>query len=51
VLLCLEGSITFHLDDRDVILKAGNRLHLPAGTSHAATVGPDGCACVEAWAP
>jgi len=48
VLFCLVGSIVFHLDDRDVNLRAGDRLDLPSGTTHAATVGPDGCLCVEA---
>jgi len=51
VLFCLEGSIVFHTDDGDVVLDAGDPLDLPAGTAHAATVGPDGCACVEAWGP
>ncbi|MDP9184975.1 MAG: cupin domain-containing protein [Actinomycetota bacterium] len=50
VLFCLEGSIVFHTDDGDVALTAGDRLDLPPGTGHAATVGPDGCECVEAWA-
>jgi len=48
VLFCLEGSIVFHADDGDVELRAGDRLDLDAGTAHAATVGPDGCSCVEA---
>ncbi len=48
VLFCLSGSITFHLDGRDVALSAGQRLDLPPGTTHAATVGLDGCECVEA---
>jgi uncharacterized protein YjlB len=47
VLFCLEGSIVFHLDDRDVELQAGDRLDIPAGTAHAATVGVSGCACIE----
>ena len=51
VLFCLAGSIVFRTDDGDVALEAGDRLDLPAGTRHAATVGPDGCECVEAWAP
>ena len=49
VLLCLEGSTVFHTDDGDVELTAGDRLDLPAGTAHAATVGPDGCACIKAY--
>ena len=48
VLFCLAGSVTFHTDDGDVALVAGDRLDLTAGTAHAATVGPDGCECVEA---
>lgn len=48
VLFCLAGSITFHLDDGDVTLEAGDRLDLTAGTVHAATVGNEGCTCVEA---
>ncbi len=51
VLFCLDGSIVFHIDSGDVALEAGDRLDLPAGTPHAATVGPSGCACVEAWGP
>lgn len=51
VLVCLEGSIVFHTDDGDVALTAGDRLDLTAGTPHAATVGPEGCACIEAWGP
>jgi hypothetical protein len=48
VLFCLSGSIVFHTDDGDVTLTAGDRLDLEPGTAHAATVGPDGCECVEA---
>jgi hypothetical protein len=48
VLFCLEGSITFHLREGDVTLGGGDRLDLEPGTEHAATVGPEGCSCVEA---
>ena len=48
VLFCLGGSITFHLRAGDVVLDAGDRLDLEPGTEHSATVGPDGCSCVEA---
>ena len=51
VLYCVEGSIVFHVDGDDLALAAGDRLDLPAGRAHAATVGPSGCACVEAWGP
>ena len=47
VLFCVEGSIVFHLDDRDVELQAGDRLDIPAGIAHAATVGASGCSCIE----
>lgn len=48
VLYCVTGSIVFHLRDRDVALGPGDRLDIEPGTEHAATVGPDGVACVEA---
>jgi mannose-6-phosphate isomerase-like protein (cupin superfamily) len=48
VLFCLSGSIVFHTDDGDIELRAGDRLDLEPGTAHAATVGPQGCGCVEA---
>lgn len=51
VLYCLEGSIVFHTDHGDVALEAGDRLDLDPGTRHAATVGPQGCTCIEATGP
>lgn len=48
ILFCVDGAITFHTDGGDVPMTAGDRLDLPAGTGHAATVGPDGVVCVEA---
>jgi uncharacterized cupin superfamily protein len=47
ILYCVSGSIDFSLDDRVIHLNAGDRMVLPAGTAHAATVGPQGCTCVE----
>jgi hypothetical protein len=51
VLFCIEGSIVFTTGDGEIALTAGDRLDLPAGTRHGATVGPAGCACLEAWGP
>ena len=48
VLYCVSGSIVFHLRDGDVELGPGDRLDVPPGTEHAATVGPDGVECMEA---
>lgn len=50
VLVATAGSITFHLPElrRDVELRAGERLELPAETLHGATVGQDGVSCLEA---
>ena len=48
VLFCVEGSITFHIPDGDVVLGPGDRLDLPPGTPHSATVGPAGVTCMEA---
>lgn len=50
VLACVTGSITFHTDDGDIPLGPGEWMELPAGTRHAATVGPDGVTCLEAAA-
>ena len=49
VLYCVEGSITFRLEDegRDIHLEAGDRMVLPAGSRHSALVGPGGCVCIE----
>ncbi|MBI4354326.1 MAG: cupin [Candidatus Omnitrophica bacterium] len=49
VLIVEQGSITFHLilEQRDVVLRAGEQLDLPPHTPHEATVGPDGVTCVE----
>lgn len=47
VLYCVSGRITFHLDDGDVDLRPGDRLEVPPGTRHAATVGPEGVRCIE----
>lgn len=53
VLVCVAGSITFGLPDRaeTVELRPGERLDLPAGTTHDALVGPDGVTCLEAHLP
>jgi quercetin dioxygenase-like cupin family protein len=53
VLVATSGSIVFHLIDsgRDVTLDTGERLDLPAGTVHGATVGPSGVHCLEAHLP
>jgi quercetin dioxygenase-like cupin family protein len=48
LLYCTQGSIDFALGDgRTVTLRPGDRMVLPAGTPHAARVGPEGCVCVE----
>ena len=48
VLFCLSGSIVFHTDDGDIEMTAGDRVDLEPGTLHSATVGSQGCECVEA---
>lgn len=49
VLYCVEGSITFVLEreGKELALKAGDRMVLPAGTVHSAIVGDVGCTCIE----
>ena len=53
VIVVAAGSITFGLPDdcRSILLEAGDRLELPAGTSHDAFVGPLGVTCLEAHLP
>ena len=52
VLVGVAGSITFHLPATgDQVLGPGDRLDLPAGTEHAATVGERGVTCLEAHVP
>jgi hypothetical protein len=51
ILFCLDGAIVFHTDNGDVHPEAGDRLDLKAHARHAATVGPVGCTCIEAWGP
>jgi quercetin dioxygenase-like cupin family protein len=50
VIYVVQGSITFGLPEegRQVALKAGDRLELPAGTQHNAIVGENGVLCLEA---
>lgn len=48
ILCCLEGSIVFHLGQRDELLRAGDRLVVEAGVEHSATVGAAGVRCAEA---
>jgi len=49
LLMCARGSITFLVgaDASPLELHPGDGLVLPAGTRHAAVVGPDGCTCLE----
>jgi quercetin dioxygenase-like cupin family protein len=50
VIYVVSGSITFGLPDegRKIDLNAGDRLDLPAGTTHDAVVGSQGVRCLEA---
>ncbi len=49
VIYVVRGSITFGLPllKKQIILHAGDRLDLPAGTVHDAQVGADGVVCLE----
>jgi uncharacterized protein YjlB len=53
VIVVESGSIAFGLADRGEVIEVatGDRLELPAATSHDALVGQDGVACLEAHVP
>jgi quercetin dioxygenase-like cupin family protein len=53
VLAVTTGTIAFDLptEHDPVLLAPGDRLDLPAGTSHTALVGPTGVTCLEAHLP
>jgi uncharacterized protein YjlB len=53
VIVVAAGSIDFGLPGvgDTMSLLAGDRLELPAGTSHDAFVGPNGVTCLEAHLP
>jgi mannose-6-phosphate isomerase-like protein (cupin superfamily) len=53
VIVVTAGSIVFGLPavDERVALAVGDRLELPARTSHDASVGSDGVSCLEAHLP
>jgi uncharacterized protein YjlB len=53
VIVVDRGSIRFGLvgTGESAALAQGDRLELPAGTSHDAVVGPDGVTCLEAHLP
>jgi len=53
VIVVAAGSIRFGLPDggTTIDLSTGDRLELPAGTSHDALVGEGGVTCLEAHAP
>ena len=53
VIVVTSGSIRFGLPGHglELDLSTGDRLELPAGTSHDALVGPSGVDCLEAHLP
>lgn len=53
LLVCAEGSITFLVGEagEPLELVAGEGFELPAGTRHAAIIGPEGCTCLEGHRP
>lgn len=50
VIYCVEGSIEFQMPTlkKNVLMKPGDRLDLPAHTPHGAVVGDEGVVCLEA---
>jgi quercetin dioxygenase-like cupin family protein len=51
ILYVAEGSITFTpAGQMPIVMRAGDRMDLPAGTPHGAVVGADGVICWEGQA-
>jgi quercetin dioxygenase-like cupin family protein len=52
-IIVLQGFITFYLPARkeEKLLKAGDRLNIPARTTHSASVGAEGVTCLEGQKP
>lgn len=46
-LWCVEGTVVFTIDGKDISLQAGDALDLPANTVHQAVAGMSGCVCYE----
>lgn len=44
---CVEGSIVFTIDNKEITLQAGDTLDLPADTIHTAKAGFSGVVCYE----
>ncbi len=51
IIVVERGSIRFDTSVQAYDLEPGDRLELPAETRHAAVVGEDGVACLEAHLP
>ena len=53
VIAVVRGSIRFGLPEREEVIElaAGDRLDLPASTTHDALVGSTGVSCLEAHLP
>jgi mannose-6-phosphate isomerase-like protein (cupin superfamily) len=39
----LQGQMTIEMGGRSVTCRVGDRIDVPAGTVHSATMGPEGC--------
>ena len=49
VIIVLQGSVSFYLPSqkKEMELRTGMRLDIPAGTTHSASVGSEGVTCLE----
>lgn len=44
---CAEGSLTFHIDDKNISMQPGDGLVIPGHVDFEATAGMSGCVCFE----
>jgi N-acetylglutamate synthase-like GNAT family acetyltransferase len=51
ITMVLEGELTFVYDGKEVVLKGGDVIAIPANVVHSAYTGNMSCKAVDAWSP
>ncbi|MBI5205399.1 MAG: cupin domain-containing protein [Nitrospirae bacterium] len=51
ITLIIEGELTFYYEGKEITLKPGDVIAIPANVKHAAFTGNKSCRAVDAWSP